>query len=160
MLGGTMGEGKGMNEWRRGDYVISTDVDRIDFDMLHGFLTAAYWSQGVPRGTVERAVRNSLSFGLYRGGKQIGFARAVTDRATFAYLADVFVLPEERGTGLGKWLIQVIIGHPELQGLRRWTLATRDAHALYRQFGFGELATPERFMEIFDADVYSSAEVS
>ena len=134
--------------------VVDDDPARLDMDVIHGFLTDAYWSQGIPREVVERAVRNSLCFGLYDGERQVGFARVVTDRATFAYLADVFVLESHRGRGLSKLLVAEILGHPSLQGLRRWVLATRDAHSLYAQYGFKGLAAPERFMELHDPDVY------
>ena len=134
-------------EWRRGDHRISTDVEMLDVGFLHGFLTTAYWSPAISRQTVERSIQHSLCFGLYEGDQQIGFARVVTDRTSFAYLADVFISESHRGRGLGTWLIETILGHPELQGLGRWTLATRDAHELYRRFGFGPLADPSRFME-------------
>jgi GNAT superfamily N-acetyltransferase len=130
-------------------YEISTDRDRLDLDAIHGFLHEAYWSPGIPRATVERAVAGSLCFGLFApGGAQAGFARAVSDRATFAYLADVFVLPGHRGRGLGAALVRAALEHPDLQGLRRWMLATRDAHALYAKLGFAELERPEIFMAI------------
>ena len=134
--------------------VVDDDPARLDMEVIHGFLANAYWSQGIPRETVERAVRNSLCFGLYEGDRQVGFARVVTDRATFAYLADVFVLESHRGRGLSKLLVAEILGHPSLQGLRRWVLATRDAHSLYAQYGFKALSAPERFMELHDPDVY------
>jgi len=134
-------------EWRREEYCISTDADALDVRFVHGFLRTAYWSLGVSRETVERSIQHSLCFGLYSGETQIGFARVVTDRASFAYLADVFITEANRGSGLGGWLIETILSHPELQGLRRWTLATRDAHGLYRRFGFRPLADPSRFME-------------
>ena len=134
--------------------VVDDDPARLDMDVIHGFLANTYWSQGIPREVVERAVRNSLCFGLYDGDRQVGFARVVTDRATFAYLADVFVLESHRGRGLSKLLVAEILGHPSLQGLRRWILATRDAHSLYGQFGFKSLKAPERFMELHDPDVY------
>lgn len=137
-------------EWQRGEYTISTDVTRLDIDLIYDFLrTHSYWAQGRTRAVVERSITHSLSFGLYRQEQQVGFARVVTDYATFAYLADVFVLETERGRGLGKWLIATIVEHPGLQGLRRWLLATRDAHGLYRQAGFMLLAQPERWMERF-----------
>jgi GNAT superfamily N-acetyltransferase len=118
-------------------YTISTDRDRLDLDVVHGFLsTEAYWSPGVARELVERSIEGSIAFGVYRGSEQVGFARVVTDRATFAWLADVFVLPGHRGRGLGKRLVAEILAHPELQGLRRWLLGTADAHDLYRRFGF------------------------
>jgi GNAT superfamily N-acetyltransferase len=140
---------------RKGNDEISTAPQRLDLDVVHGFLTASYWATGIPRATVERSLAGSLNFGLYRDGAQIGFARFVTDGATFAYLADVFVLPAHRGQGLAKWLVGTALTHPALTGLRRVLLATRDAHALYAQFGFTPLARPERFMEILDLDVYS-----
>ncbi len=138
-------------------YEISTDPARLDLDVVHRYLSEeAYWSPGVPRATVERAVENSLCFGVYAPDfSQVGFARLVTDRATFAYLADVFVLAEHRGRGLSKRLMEAIIAHPELQGLRRWLLMTRDAHSLYAQFGFTPLANPPRVMERHDPDVYT-----
>lgn len=142
-------------EYRKGRYRISTDPALLDLDAIHAFLSTAYWSPGVPRETVERAIRNSLSFGLYDGDRQAGFARVVTDRATFAYLADVFVLPDYRSKGLGTWLVETVLAHPDLQGLRRWLLATQDAHELYRRHGFTELRWPERLMEILDVEVYT-----
>ena len=131
----------------RDGYVISTDPARLDVDVIHRFLTESYWAAGVPRDVVKRSIEQSLPFGLYTENRQIGFARVITDRATFAYLADVFVLDEFRGEGLGKWLIEVVVSHSELAGLRRWMLATRDAHGLYRKSGFTELSQPERWME-------------
>lgn len=142
------------NEWRHGDYVLSTDRSRLDLEVIHGFLTRSYWSPGVPRETVERAIQHSLPFGLYLGAAQVGFARVITDFASFGYLADVFILEEHRGKGLSKWMMKVLFSHPELQGFRRWMLATRDAHGLYRQVGFTSLTAPERFMEKWDPDIY------
>ncbi|MFY1826847.1 GNAT family N-acetyltransferase [Myxococcus fulvus] len=136
-------------------HVISDDFSRIDLDLVHGFLTKTYWSPEIPRETVERAWRHSLAFGLYAAdGAQVGGCRVVTDRATFAYLADVFVLESQRGKGLSKWLMRVVFSHPDLQGLRRFMLATRDAHGLYTQYGFTALSAPERLMERVDPDVY------
>jgi len=132
----------------REEYRVSDDPASLDLDLIHAFLREAYWSRGIPRTVMERAVRHSLCLGLYRGAEQIGFARVVTDRATTAYLLDVFVLEPYRGRGLGKWLIGCVMGHPELQGLRRWMLASRDAGDLYSSFGFRPLAHPERFLEI------------
>jgi GNAT superfamily N-acetyltransferase len=126
----------------------------LDLDVIHGFLTRSYWSPGIPRETVERAIQHSLPFGLYLGAAQVGFARVITDFATFGYLADVFILEEHRGKGLSKWMMEILFSHPELQGFRRWMLATRDAHGLYRQVGFNSLAAPERFMEKWDPDIY------
>ncbi len=137
-----------LREWNRDDYVISTDRERLDLEFIHNFLsTNAYWAIGRSKDTVTRSIENSLNFGLFNSDRQIGFARIVTDYATFAWLADVFVVPEHRGAGLGKWLIETITSVKELQGLRRWLLATRDAHDLYRQFGFNNLAEPDRWME-------------
>jgi GNAT superfamily N-acetyltransferase len=138
-----------------GDYVVSDDPVRLDIAYVHAFLTGSYWSPGIPCDVVERAIANSLPLGLYGpAGRQAGFARVITDRATYAYVADVFVDEAHRGKGLGKLLMRAVMSHPDLQELRRWSLATRDAHALYRQFGFRDLPHPERFMEIADPDVY------
>ena len=142
-------------EVREGDYVVSDDQARVDVDYVYAFLVNSYWSPAIPRDVVARGIANSVQFGLYDGaGAQAGFARVITDRATYAYIADVFVDDAHRGKGLGKLLMQAIMWHPDLQGLRRWSLATRDAHGLYRQFGFTGLAHPERFMEIANPDVY------
>ena len=137
-------------------YAISTDRQRLDVAAIHAYLTQSYWSPGVPRAVVERAIANSLCFGVYRGAEQVGFARVVTDKATFAYLADVFILAPHRGQGLSKWLMAVITGHEDLQGLRRFMLGTKDAHPLYEKFGFTALANPARMMEILKPDVYRS----
>jgi GNAT superfamily N-acetyltransferase len=145
-----------VKEWTKGPYRISTDPARLDVDVVHGFLSRSYWAADVPRSVVERSIRGSLCFGLYEWARQTGFARVVSDYATFAYLADVFVLESHRGRGLSKWLMECVRSHPDLQGLRRWLLATRDAHSLYGRFGFAPLAQPSRFMEIHDADVYRS----
>jgi GNAT superfamily N-acetyltransferase len=135
-------------EWKRGEFSISTDPKQLDITVIHKYLsTDSYWAQGRTVDTIERSIENSLNFGLYKGEQQIGFARVVTDYATFAWLADVFVLDAYRGRGLGKWLVEVILSHPDLQRFRRWVLATKDAHELYRQFGFIELKRPERWME-------------
>ena len=137
-------------EWRRGEYVISTDPARLDIATIHEYLSgSAYWAIGRPLEVVRRSIENSLPFGVYHRTAQIGFARVVTDYATFAWLADVFVLPEFQGQGIGKWLIGVIVDHPGLPGLRRWLLGTKDAHGLYAQYGFQPLRAPERFMERF-----------
>lgn len=136
------------NEYRRGDYVISTDQSRLDLNVIHDFLTnSSYWAVGRSLETVKRSIEHSLAFGLYKDDRLVGFARVVTDYATFAWVADVFILEEARGQGLGTWLIEVILAHPELQGFRRWALATKDAHEIYRRFGFSELKRPERWME-------------
>jgi GNAT superfamily N-acetyltransferase len=144
-------------EWRRDGFIISTDPARIDLDVVHGFLTGSYWAEGIPPEVVRRSIEHSLCFGLYQDRRQIGFARVITDRATFAYLGDVFVLEAFRGRGLARWLLEVVQSHPELQGLRRWVLLTRDAHALYRQAGWSSLAAPDRYMERWFKDVYLKA---
>jgi GNAT superfamily N-acetyltransferase len=140
--------------WHKGEFEISTDPARIDFIAVHAFLTNSYWARGIPLETVQRSIENSLCFGIYHADLQIGFARVITDRATFAYLADVFVLPAYRGRGLSRWLLECILQHPDLQGLRRWMLATQDAHGLYAQYGFARLKSPERWMEIHRPDLY------
>ena len=139
-----------MIETRVPDIVVTTDRERLDLETIHAFLSQAYWSQGIPRDLLERAIDNSLCFGAFEGERQIGFARVISDRATYAYVSDVFVLPSHRGRGVGKRLMAAIMSHPELQGLRRWTLFTRDAHGLYQQYGFGEGRHPERLMEVFN----------
>ena len=136
-------------EIRKDDYTISTDPSRLDLRWIHNFLANdAYWSRGIPFDVFEKSVANSLCFGLYVKGQQIGFSRVVSDFSTFAYLADVFVAPEHRQRDLGKWLVECILNHPDLQGLRRWMLATRDAHGLYRKYGFSPLRHPENLMEM------------
>jgi GNAT superfamily N-acetyltransferase len=144
----------------RGADEIDTSRARLDIAVIHEFLTSSYWSPGIPRETVERALSGSLNFGLYRStgntSRQIGFARVVTDCATFGYIADVFVLPGFRGEGLATWLVTTALGHPALQGLRRLLLATKDAHAIYARCGFVPLARPERFMEIHRPDMYTA----
>ena len=142
------------HEWTRDGHTVSTDPARLDRDLVHGFLTTSYWSEGIPREVVDRSIDHSLPFGLYDAARQVGFARVITDRATFAYLGDVFVLPEARGRKLGEFLVECVVTHPELQNLRRWVLLTRDAHGLYRKFGFTEMAKPERSMERWDPKVY------
>src|SRR5690606_29929393 len=122
-------------EWTSGEFAITCDPEKQDLDVIHGFLSQSYWSKGIPREIVARSLRNSLCFALLHRGKQVGFARVISDLATIAYLGDVFVLPEYRGRGLSKWLMECVVNHPELQGLRRWMLATRDSHGLYEKFG-------------------------
>ena len=144
-------------EWQRGEYTISTDNNRLDIRIIHDFISnKSYWATGRPIETAQRALDNSLNFGLYKSDQQIGFARVVTDYATFAWIADVFVLPEHRGQGLSKWLMEVILSHSELQGFRRWVLATKDAHSLYARFGFIPLHRPERWMERPDPKMQES----
>jgi GNAT superfamily N-acetyltransferase len=142
------------HEWREGAYLISDDEHLLSLDVIHKFLITSYWSAGIPKESLERAIANSLPFGVYEGTRQVGFARVISDYATFAYLADVFVLEEHRGKGLGKRLMEMIMSHPRLQGLRRWHLATRDAHGLYQQYGFTALSDPARHMELFKPDIY------
>jgi len=162
-------------ESRLGEFLISTDPSRQDLDLIHGFLTTCYWAKGISREIVARSIEHSLCFGIYHdvAGKsplqptpglsgaptsfrapQVGFARVISDFATFAYLGDVFVLDAYHGRGLGKWMMESIMRHPSLQGLRRWILLTRDAHGLYSQFGFTPVKTPERYMELHQADIY------
>ena len=133
---------------------VTTDPHRIDRDIVYGFLSQSYWARGIPREVLERALANSLCFSLFDGANQVGFARVATDRATFAYLADVFVLPTHRGRGLSKLLMDTIVAHPDLQGLRRWVLVTRDAHGLYGRYGFTPLAMADGYMERWDPEVY------
>jgi GNAT superfamily N-acetyltransferase len=150
------------SSWHRGDYSITTDREVLDVALIHDYLSnSTYWATGRKRAVVQRSIDNSLCFGLFKtddegSNRQVGFARVVTDYATFAWVADVFVLEEERGQGLGNWLIDVIISHPDLQGFRRWVLATKDAHDLYRRVGFRELHRPERWMERPDPNMQES----
>jgi GNAT superfamily N-acetyltransferase len=137
-------------EYKRDPFIISDDPSKLDFDAICDFLSRAYWAEKRPREVIEKSIRFSLNFGVYDGNRQVGFARVITDYATFAYLCDVFIHEEYRGHALGKWLMESILAHPNLQGLRRWSLATRDAHGLYKQFGFAELSNPASWMEKFD----------
>jgi len=143
--------------WRRGDFEISTDRARLDRTVIHEFLRESYWARGIPREVVDRSIDNALCFGLFEGSRQVGFARVISDFATFAYLSDVFLLPSHRRRGLAAWLMEVVMSHPDLQNLRRWMLATRDAHPLYLKFGFTALANPERIMEIVLPDIYEKS---
>lgn len=137
-------------------YSLSARNSDMDLLVIHGYLSQSYWAKGIPLETLSRAMEHSLCFGVFQdSGEQVGFARMVTDKATFAYLADVFILEEHRGKGLSKALMTFILKHPDLQGLRRITLATRDAHGLYSQFGFQSLAHPQTFMEQWVPDVYT-----
>jgi GNAT superfamily N-acetyltransferase len=140
--------------WARDTFSVTCDPAKLDRDLIERSLASSYWAMGIPAATIARSIDGSLCFALLDGDRQIGFARVMSDRATFAYLADVFVVPEYRGQGLGKWLVECILSHPDLQGLRRWMLATRDAHGLYERFGFTPLKRPETFMEKHDPDVY------
>lgn len=149
-------------EVQRGEFLVSTDPARLDLDVIHGFLANCYWAKGIPRATVLRSIEHSLCFGIYHGEggnqAQIGFARVISDFATIAYLGDVFVLEAYRGHGLSKWMMECIMQHPSLQGLRRWILLTRDAHGLYSQFGFTPVKAPERYMELHQAGIYEIRE--
>jgi GNAT superfamily N-acetyltransferase len=141
-------------EQRREGFLISTDQNKLDIPMIYSFLTSSYWAKNIPLDIVEKSVRNALCFGIYDGSLQVGFARVISDYATYAYICDVFILDDYRGKGLSKWLMQCIMQHSELQGLRRWSLVTRDAHELYRKFGFAQLQKPERYMEILRVPPY------
>ncbi|MGA7160274.1 MAG: GNAT family N-acetyltransferase [Bacteroidota bacterium] len=144
-------------EYRRGKFSVSADPSKLDIEAIHDFLTHCYWSEGISKKTVARAIEHSLCFGLFEGNKQIGFARVISDRATYAYLCDVYVLETYRGKGLGTWLMSCVMKHPDLQGLRRFTLLTRDAHGLYQKFGFTAAKNPSRYMEIHNADIYKKS---
>lgn len=139
-----------MIQAQRDGFTISTDKARLDIEAIIAFLADAYWAQGRTREVIARSIQNSICFGMYDGDRQIGFARVISDCATFARLCDVYIAKEYRGRGLGNWFMAVVMAHPELQGLARWSLATRDAHDFYRQFGWSELKSPERWMEIFN----------
>mgnify|MGYP000925243225 FL=1 len=145
------------------DYVISTDIQQLDITLIHDYLSnESYWAKGIPLDVVKKSIQHSLCFGIYKGEQQVGFARVITDKATFAYLADVFVLPGHRGKGLSKWLMEFIHAYPELQGLRRWMLGTKDAHGLYEQFGwkiFTEEAS-KRFMQLHNPDLYNESDTN
>lgn len=145
-----------MNEWVNGTLTVTCDPARLDQGVIAEFLASSYWAKGIPAATVARSLANSLCFALLDGDRQVGFARVISDYATIAYLGDVFVLPEYRGRGLSKWLMECVMSHPQLQGLRRWILATRDAHELYEKFGFAPLKSPEFFMELHNPAVYSA----
>ncbi len=135
-------------EWDRNGFLISTDKTKLQAEMIQKFLSEeSYWAKSRTMEQTQRAIENSICFGIYKGADQIGFARVVTDKATFGYIGDVFILSEFRGQGLSKWLMETILAHPELQGFRRWLLATLDAHGLYAQYDFKALTCPERWME-------------
>lgn len=138
------------------EFEISTDPARLDIGMIHDFLRTSYWAPDVPREIIEKSIQNSFCFGVYYGPQQVAFARVITDFATMAYLSDLFVIPEFRAKGISKMLVKAIVDHPRLQGLRRWLLATRDAHGLYAQFGFKPISNPEMFMTIHNSGIYHS----
>jgi GNAT superfamily N-acetyltransferase len=161
-------------EHRQGAFLISTDPAQLDLDLIHNFLTNCYWAKGIPKEVVARSIEHSLCFGIYDeswvelprlakparpGAPQVGFARVISDFATIAYLGDVFLLESHRGRGLGKWMMECIMRHPALQGLRRWILLTRDAHEFYAKVGFTRLEAPERYMELHCPDVYEMREM-
>jgi GNAT superfamily N-acetyltransferase len=141
-------------KWTREAFTVTTDPAMIDHAVVADFLATTYWSTDIPASIVSRSIDGSLCFALRDETRQIGFARVISDRTTIALLNDVFVLPEFRGMGLGKWLVECVMSHPELQGLKAWVLVTRDAHELYRRFGFTALARPERYMELRNPNVY------
>ena len=144
-----------MSEWQNGKFTVSTDKSRLQIEVIHSFLANdSYWAQARLLEQTQTAIEHSICFGLYIGERQIGFARVISDQATFAYIGDVFVVAEFRGRGLSKWLMEVIVSHPDLQNLRRWVLATRDAHGLYEKFDFGPLKVPDRWMERTAPDAY------
>ena len=143
-----------MFERTNGQFSISTDPARLDVQAIHAYLSRSYWCEGVPIEIVAKSIESSLCFGLFDGSRQIGLARVITDKTTFAYLCDVYVLEEYRGQGLGKWLMEAVCSHPDLQNLRRFALVTRDAHGLYEKFGFTALKEPSRHMEIARPGLY------
>jgi GNAT superfamily N-acetyltransferase len=149
-----------LTSWASGPFRVTTDAAELDVELIHGFLRRSYWAEGIAEEVVRRSIHGSLCFGLFEHDRQVGFARVVTDRATFAYLADVFVLESHRGRGLAAWLMECVTSHAELQGLRRWSLVTRDAHGLYRKFGFQALAHPDRHMTRDRPGMYLEAEAS
>ena len=144
-------------EWSRNSFRISCDPHCMDREFVASFLAGTYWAKDTPRPALEKSLDGSICFSLLDSGKQIGFARVISDRATIGYLNDVFVVPEYRGRGLGTWLVECALGHPDLRGLRRWILVTRDAHELYRKLGFRPLSRPETFMELRNPDVHRDA---
>jgi GNAT superfamily N-acetyltransferase len=147
-------------ESRYGEFLISTDKSKLQFDVIHQFLSTCYWSPNIPLDKVKHAAENSLTFGIYKDEAQVGYSRVITDKTTFAYLADVFILEKYRGKGLSKWMVFFIMEHPELQGLRRFMLATRDAHGLYEQYGFEPLVNVPYFMQILKPNLYVEENLS
>ena len=143
-------------EWEKNNFTVSTDKTKLNLSVIHNYLKTSYWAQDIPESVIKTSIENSLVFGLYDGETQIGFAKIITDKATFAYLADVFVINKYQGKGLGKWLVECVMSHDDLQGLRRILLATRDAHTLYEKYGFKPLLQPERFMQVWKPDVYKT----
>jgi GNAT superfamily N-acetyltransferase len=145
----------GGEEWRNGPYIVSTNPARLDFATISAFLAESYWAREISEATVRRSVDHSIAFGLYEGDRQVGFARVTTDRTTFAWVGDVFVLEDFRGRGLSIWLMRCVLAHPDLQGLRRWMLASTSARGIYERLGFTPLGAPDRFMEIADPGVHA-----
>ncbi|MFL6551499.1 MAG: GNAT family N-acetyltransferase [Povalibacter sp.] len=143
-------------QWTQGEFIVTCDPEKQDLEVIHGFLSQSYWAKGIPKETVRRSICGSLCFGLLHKDRQVGFARVISDLATIAYLGDVFVLDEYRGRGLSKWLMECVSAHPDLQGLRRWMLATSDAHGLYEKYGFTALSKPHLFMERHNPSIYTS----
>lgn len=142
-------------DWQKENFIISDEKEKLDAEYIHDYLSnKSYWAEDIPLETVKKSIDGSICFGMYENAKQIGFARVVTDKATFGYLADVFIDENYRAQGLSKWLMEIIMIYPELQGLRRWMLGTKDAHSLYEKFGFEPLENPKRVMHIYNADVY------
>lgn len=145
-------------ESSRSGHRITTDAAELDLDAVHAYLTSSYWAEGISKARVAKSIERSLCFILKEGQRQVGFARVITDLATFAYLCDVYVLEQQQGQGLGTWLMQTVMSHPDLQNVRRFVLVTRDAHGLYEKVGFQSLQNPSRYMEIARPDLYKSAE--
>jgi len=141
-------------EEKKDNFLISTDKAKLDVNAVHNYLTNSYWAEGIPLETVKKSIQNSDCFGVYENDKLVGFARVISDNATIGYLGDVFILEPYRGKGLSKWLMECIMKHPELQGFRRWILLTKDAHELYRKYGFKDIERPDRYMELTKPDVY------
>jgi N-acetylglutamate synthase-like GNAT family acetyltransferase len=144
------------SEWENGELLVSTDPAKLDAAAVHAYLTRSYWAEGISRELVERSLRHSLCFGLFETNRQIGLARVISDYATFAYLADVYILEEYRDRGMAKWLVRCVQAHPQLQGLRRFVLITRDAHELYRPFGFIAPGKPQNYMELVKHNSYKT----
>lgn len=141
-------------DWIKNEYLVTTDKSKINVEIVHQFLSQSYWAENIPIKTVQKSIDNSMCYSVLHQNTFIGFARVISDFATFAYLADVFIIPEQRGRGVSRWLMEVIMNHPELQGLRRFTLATRDAHGLYARFGFTPFDRPDRWMQKHNPTVY------
>ena len=138
-----------IREFKKDEYIISTDHSKLQFDAIHDFLRTTYWAKNIAFEKVKKATENSFCFGMYHENKQMGFARVITDYTSFAYLADVYILEEHRGKGLSKWMMQVILDYPDFKGLRKWVLRTADAHSLYSRFGFKTPDKPESYMELY-----------